>query len=174
MKKTNLIKLLAVTFYFLFLGWSFIYGFKPGKEIGHNLWSFLIDMIEILPCAFVLIGLLEVWIKRKTVEKHLGDKSGIKGYIWAVLLAGMTVGGMFVGLPVAYSLYNKGAKLSVVFTYIGAAAIARIPMTIFEASFLGLKFTVIRLTVSIPLLIVTSYLLGRYLEKKSYKIVMHK
>jgi len=91
--------------------------------------------------------------------------------MWAVLLAGTTVGGLYVAFPVAYSLYSKGAKLSVIFTYMGASAICRIPMTIFEASFMGLKFSAIRLLASLPLVIISSILLGDYLEKRNYKIM---
>jgi hypothetical protein len=75
-----------------------------------------------------------------------------------------------VSFPVAYSLYGKGAKLSIILTYIGASGICRVPMAIFEASFMGIKFTMIRLMVSIPLLILTSIALGDYLTKRNYKI----
>ncbi len=87
-----------------------------------------------------------------------------------MLLAGATVGGLYLAFPVAYSLYGKGAKLSVIFTYLGAAAVCRVPMTIFEASFMGIKFTAIRLLVSLPLVIIASILLGNYLTKRNYKI----
>ena len=174
MKRNNIIKIVGISGYILFLVVSLILGFNPGKEIGHNFVSFSIDMLKILPGAFILIGLFEVWVKRETVEKHLGEESGIRGYIWAVLLAGTTVGGLYLALPIAYSLYSKGAKLSVIFTYIGASAICRVPMTIFEASFLGIKFSAIRLLVSLPLVIVTSILLGDYLTKRNYKIMAGK
>ncbi len=164
------IKTTCICLYFVFLLFSLIIGFEPGKEIGKNFTSFSIDMLKILPCAFILIGLFEVWVKRETVEKHLGKESGIQGYIWAILLAGTTVGGLYVSFPVAHSLYKKGAKLSVIFTYIGASAICRIPMTTFEASFMGIKFTIIRLSVSLPLVILSSILLSKYLEKSNYKI----
>ncbi|MGB2827786.1 MAG: hypothetical protein WBC50_06285, partial [Dehalococcoidales bacterium] len=81
-----------------------------------------------------------------------------------------TVGGLYLAFPVAYTLYRKGAKLSVVFTYLGAAAICRIPMAIFEASFLGVKFTVIRWLVSLPLVVITSILLGNYLTRRGYRV----
>jgi len=171
MKRDDIIKIVGILGYILFLIASFVFGFNPGKEIGYNFVSFSVYMLKILPCAFILIGLFEVWVKRETVEKHLGEKSGIRGYIWAVLLASTTVGGLYVAFPVAYSLYNKGAKLSVIFTYIGASAICRVPMTIFEASFMGIKFSAIRLFVALPLVIVTSMLLGEYLTKRNYKIV---
>ncbi|WP_042684127.1 permease [Methermicoccus shengliensis] len=171
MKRNDIIKIVGISAYISFILFSFITGFDPGKRVGENFITFSVDMLEILPCAFVLIGLFEVWVKKETVEKHFGEGSGIRGYIWAVLLAGTTVGGLYVAFPVAYSLYRKGAKLSVIFTYMGASAICRIPMTIFEASFMGIKFSAIRLLVSLPLVIISSILLGDYLAKRNYKIM---
>jgi len=170
MIETNARKWGAISAYAVFVSLSFILGFRPGEQIGRNFVSFSIDMLKILPCAFILIGLFEVWIRRETVEKQLGKESGVRGYAWGVLLAGTTVGGLYVAFPVAYSLHSKGAKLSVVFTYIGASATCRIPMTIFEASFMGVKFTAIRLLVSLPLVVLSSLLLGNYLEKRGYRM----
>ncbi|HEX16335.1 MAG TPA: hypothetical protein ENF44_04320 [Deltaproteobacteria bacterium] len=156
--------------YGAFLLWGLFKGFGISAEVAHNFWTFSAQMVRILPCAFVLIGLFEVWVKKEAVERHLGRGSGPLGYLWAVLLAATTVGGIYVAFPVAYSLYRKGAKLGVIFTYVGASAICRIPMTVFEASFLGVKFTAVRFSVSLPLLVLTSALLGRYLEGKGYQM----
>ena len=169
MKRNDSIKIAGVSGYLLFVILSFVCGFNPGKEIGHNLVSFSIDMLKLLPCAFILIGLFEVWAKRETVERHFGEESGIRGHIWALLLGGITVGGLYVAFPVASS-YRKGAKLSVILTYIGASGICRVPMATFEVSFMGIKFTMIRLLVSLPLLIVSSIALGDYLVKRNYMI----
>lgn len=171
MKRNGVIKVIGVSCYALFLIASFVYGLDPGKQIADNFFSFFLPMLKIVPCAFILIGLFEVWVKRETVEKHLGEKAGIKGFVGAVLLAGTTVGGLYVAFPFAYSLYSKGAKLSIIFTYIGAAAICRIPMGIFEASFLGIKFTLIRLVVSLPLVIISSIALEDYMVKRDYRIM---
>ena len=156
---------------FAYLGFillSYIIGFAPGEKIAGNFISFSIPMLKLLPFAFILIGLFDVWVKKETVEKHMGAHSGIRGHIWALPLAGTTVGGLYVSFPVAYTLHRKGAKLAVIFTYIAASAICRIPMTIFEASFMGIKFSVIRLLVSLPLVVASSMLLGAFLEKRKY------
>ena len=168
MKHGSIVRTAVISLYAAFLAISWVLEFSLGREISRNLADFSVDMLKILPGAFILIGLFEVWVGRETVERHLGEGSGVRGYVWAVLLAGMTVGGVYVAFPVAYSLYRKGAKLSVIFTYIGASAICRVPMTIFEASFLGVKFTAIRLLVSLPLVIATSILLGAYLRRTGY------
>jgi hypothetical protein len=128
-------------------------------------------MITILPGAFIIIGLADVWIPKRTVTKHLGKNSGrLKSYLWMVLLAGTTVGGMYVAFPVAWTLWNKGTRLGLIFTYVGLSGIARIPMTFFEISFMGLPFTVIRYAVSIPLIILVSEIMGTFLERKGYSL----
>lgn len=168
----NIAKITGIVAYFGFILISSIVGFTPGKQVSKNFIEFSIYMLELLPCAFVLIGLFDVWVKRETVEKYFGKESGIKGYIGAILLGGTAVGGsLLIAFPFAYSLYNKGAKLSVIFTYIGAAGICKIPMTIFEITFMGIKFSAIRLLVSIPLVVISSIFLGDYLEKRNYKIM---
>ena len=170
-QRSSIFRLVCVAIYGGFVGISFWMDFMPGKQIGLNLLQFFLEMLKVLPCAFILVGLFEVWVKSETVEKHFGQQSGFIGYAWITLLAGTTIGGLYVAFPIAYSLYNKGARMGIVLTYLGASAICRIPMTIFEASFLGIKFSLIRLGVSIPLVILTSMWLGRYLESSGYKMV---
>ena len=170
MKKDLIIKGIIILIYGCFLAWSWFSGFKPGIEIGRTFSHFVSDLISIIPCVFILLGLFEVWVKRETVEKHLGEKSSFLSYIWVILLAGTTVGGLYLAFPVAYTLSKKGARLSVIFTYIGASAVCRIPMTAFEASFLGLKFTLVRLSVSVPLIILSSLILEKFLKNKNFEI----
>ena len=111
MKKNVKLKIAAVSIYFLFLIISFIFGYNSGREIAFNLISFLLYMLKILPCAFILIGLFEVWVKKEVIEKHLGKESGIRGYLWVILIAGTIAGGLLVAFPVAYSclLYTSDA-----------------------------------------------------------------
>ena len=170
MNRKYIFNIALISLFAVFLIIGSISGYEPEREIRKNFFDFTLEMLKLIPFVFILIGLFEVWIKEETIKKHLGENSGTKGYFWVTLLAGVSVGGLVVAFPVAYSLYSKGAKLSIIFYYLGAAAICRIPMTIFEASFLGIEFTLIRYIVSIPLLIITSVLLGNYLSKRNYKL----
>ncbi|MBU9888373.1 MAG: hypothetical protein KTQ49_00705 [Candidatus Omnitrophica bacterium] len=146
--------------------WAFLTGYQPGQQIGRDFVTFSGDLFKVMPPVFVLIGLFEVWVSSEDVEKHCGKNSGSVGFLWAVLLASTTVGGAQMAFPVAYALHRKGARLAVIFTYVGAAAICRIPMTTFEATFLGPKFTVIRWGISLPLVIGTAIFLERYGTKQ--------
>ena len=44
-------------------------------------------------------------------------------------------------------------------------------MTVFEASFMGIKFTAVRLAVSVPLIIISSLFMEKILKKKNYEII---
>ncbi|HNR65824.1 MAG TPA: permease [Atribacterota bacterium] len=172
-KKKSLFKYVNLTIvlvYSAFIAYSYLFKVSSGIRMGTTLISFLSSMGKILPCAFIIIGLFEVWVPRERVEKHLGHQGGWKGYIWAIILAGTMAGGLLVALPVSSALYHKGARLSVVFTFLGASAVVRIPMTLFEASFLGVEFTALRWLISIPLIIISSHFLEKYLTKKQFDI----
>jgi uncharacterized membrane protein YraQ (UPF0718 family) len=166
-KRNNIILFLSFMSIILL---SYLFNYNLGIRIGENFMIFARDMIKILPPAFILIGLFDVWVDRKTIEKNFGKTSGCKKYIYSILLAATTVGGTFVAFPVANSLYHKGAGYSSIFTYITAASLVMIPMSIMEASILGLKFTFIRIGVSLPLVVISSILLERYFKGRDYKL----
>ncbi len=170
MNKKSVNKWIIIAVYGAFLTWSLLSGFKPGIEIAVTFKHFITDLVSVIPCIFILLGLFEVWVKRETVEKHLGEESSALCYLWAILLAGTNVGGLYLAFPVAYTLFKKGAKLSVIFTYMGAAAVTRIPMTTFEMTFMGPKFSFVRLFVSLPLIIFSSIILETILKNSNYEI----
>jgi uncharacterized membrane protein YraQ (UPF0718 family) len=169
-KKAGKPSIAVIGLYVAFVAISWVVHYRIGLQMGFNLLEFAKHMFSILPFVFILIGLFEVWVPRETVEAHMGVESGWKGYLWAVILASPMAGGLYVNLPVAHSLYKKGASWGVVLTFIGAGSLCRIPMLLFESSFLGVKFSVLRLGLSLPLVIGSSVLIGRVLERKGYQI----
>ncbi len=168
MKRSRLFHILTYVAFAAFIGWSFVTGREQGVAVWRNFTTFAVTMLKLLPPAFVLIGLFEVWVSRETVERNFGHASGPLKYFWAVLLAATTVGGTFVAFPVAHALHGKGAKFSAVLAYVSCASLVMVPMTIIEASILGPKFSIVRLLVSVPLVILSSSLLGRYLDRRGY------
>jgi uncharacterized membrane protein YraQ (UPF0718 family) len=145
----------------LFIGFSYLTRYMPGVRIAENSGRFLLSMITLFPGAFILIGLFEVWVDRGLVERHLGKSTGLLGYFWVILLACTVMAPLIIALPLAHSLAKKGARLSLVIGFLGASTVCRIPMTIFESTYLGVPFSIVRLAVSIPIIIIFSEILGR-------------
>jgi uncharacterized membrane protein YraQ (UPF0718 family) len=155
----------------LFTAAGFIIELNIAQGVFNNFYSFFLTMVKFVPAVFLLIGLFEVWVDKETIEKHLGEESGFLSYLWAIILASTTVGGLYVAFPVAAALYKKGASPRIIFSYIGTAAICRIPMTLFEASYVGVSFTAIRWMVSIPLVIISSILMEKMLDENDLESI---
>ncbi len=161
MKRNTIVNLSVLGFFLLVICVSLLFDYQPGRELGFIGWHFAKSMFLLFPGAFILIGLFEVWIDRSLVEKHLGDTGGPIGYIWMLLLAATVMAPLIIALPMARSLSEKGARLQLVMGFLGFSTVIRIPMTIFEATYLGLPFTAVRMFVSLPLIIISAEILGR-------------
>jgi len=150
---------------------SFAFEFNPGKVIfKDHFFSFFKEMILFLPIMFILIGLGDVWISKEKVEKHIGYSSGIKGVILVILLSMAQAGPLYGAFPVTYLLWKKGASIRNIFIYIGAFCTIKIPMLAFEIGFLGLKFSLFRTLLSLPVIILIAIIMEKYFKNKNFEV----
>ena len=158
---------LSVIFAFaIFAIYSFAAHFSPGVEIiKNNFWEFFKEMVIALPVMFVLIGLFDVWVSKDKVQKHIGDSSGIKGVLLVMLLAFVQAGPLYAAFPVAYILKKKGTSSTNIFIYLSSYTMAKVPMLTFEIGFLGLKFSLLRLILSVPVFIFIGISMGKYFDE---------
>lgn len=154
-----------------FTAGSFYFRFNPGIQIFEdNFRMFFKEMIFLLPAMFILIGLFDVWIPKERIEKHVGESSGIKGVLLVMVLGFIQAGPLYAAFPVAYLLWKKGCSPANVFIYLSAFTTAKIPMITFEIGFLGLKFSLLRILITIPVFILIGILMGKYFKKNCCKI----
>jgi uncharacterized membrane protein YraQ (UPF0718 family) len=149
---------------------SYVVQFYPGKTIAINFTNSLIEMITFIPFLFIIVGLFDVWVPKEKIQRHIGQESGIKGIGIVILLAMLQAGPLYGAFPVAYMLYKKGASIKNIFIYLGAFASLKIPMLGIEIGYLGIKFTLVRTLVSLPLFIGIGYLMEWYLKDKKFKV----
>ena len=96
--------------------------------------------------------------------KYMGDNSGIIGVLLAFFLGSAAAGPLYAAFPVAGVLLKKGSKLSNVFIMLGAWSTTKIPLILFEASALGLKFMLIRLAMDLVGIAVIAYITEKALS----------
>ena len=154
-----------VILFIIFSVGSYFIGFKPGVVIYSNFNQFFIEMISFIPLLFVLIGLFDVWFPKEMIEKHIGKESGVKGIFLVILLAMLQAGPLYGAFPVAYILYKKGASVKNIFIYLGAFSSMKIPMLGIEIGYLGIKFTILRTLISLPLFILIGYIMEKVVGK---------
>jgi uncharacterized membrane protein YraQ (UPF0718 family) len=126
----------------------------------------LLEMLLIVPPIFILLGLLDVWVKRETMTKYMGEDSRIIGVLLAFFIGSAAAGPLYAAFPVAGVLLKKGCKLSNVFIMLGAWSTTKIPLILFEASALGPKFMLIRLGMDLIGIAAIAYFIERILSKE--------
>ncbi|HDP73484.1 MAG TPA: permease [Candidatus Woesearchaeota archaeon] len=122
--------------------------------------DFLLILVY-LPGLFVLMALLKAWLPDRLIVKHLRHASGFKGSLYAFLLGSITPGPLYLSFPIAALLSKKGASSFNVALFVCAWSTLKLVEEIFELHFLGLRFMLLRLAITLPFVILTSFILGR-------------
>ncbi len=116
-------------------------------------WGFFVEMISILPAVMVLIGIFAVFVPKEIVVRYLGKDAGIKGIFLAMIMGALPTGPLYIAFPIASVLLKKGARVSNIVIFLSAWSCIKIPQELVELEFLGFKFMLIRLILTIGLVI---------------------
>lgn len=148
-----------------------IYLFIPNvaiKTIESATFSF-IQMLSVLPPIMILLGLLDAWIPRETLMKYMGNDSGFFGVFMSILIGSLAAGPMYAAFPFTAILIKKGVKFSNIIIFMNAWCVTKISTLFFEISSLGFKFTLSRLLIDIPGIIIMGYLVNRLISDNELK-----
>ena len=126
--------------------------------------SNILQMLSVLPPVMILLGLVDVWIPREKLMK----------YILAMLIGSVAAGPMYAAFPFTAVLIKKGAKFSNIIIFMNAWCLTKISTLLFEISALGYKFTLVRLLIDIPGVLIMSYLVNMLMSKDSINELYNK
>jgi uncharacterized membrane protein YraQ (UPF0718 family) len=146
----------------LVIGTFILFVLDRGKSVSAALTAkrYLVEMLSILPPILVLLGLFESWVPKTWVEKAMGPGSGTRGAVVSVLVGTAAMGPLYVAFPVGLALLKKGASLFNVCVFLCVWASIKIPMILFEVKFLGVEFSLLRLVLTVPAILVISGLMN--------------
>lgn len=145
----------------LLIGASYFYSKEIAFDAVSSITSSFKEMLLILPPVFILLGLLDVWVPRDTMVAFMGEGSGIKGALLAFFLGSAAAGPLYVVFPIAAAFMKKDVKFSNILILIGAWSTTKIPMVMFEFSALGPQFTLTRLALNIPIILVMTFIINK-------------
>ncbi|MDM8128599.1 permease, partial [Paraclostridium benzoelyticum] len=128
--------------------------------------SSLIQMLSILPPVMILLSLLDIWVPKKYFIKYMGDSSGIKGIFITFLIAFFSAGPMYAAFPFTAILMKKGVKFSNIIIFLNAWCVTKFSTLLFEMGALGYKFTILRLVIDIPGVIIIGYLIDYMIKSR--------
>lgn len=156
-----LLIVILISFYNLNTGLNII------KIAGENFKTLLL----IIPPIFIFIGLIDVWIPKEIMMRHMGEESGLKGLIFAFLLGTMGVGPLYAAFPISALLIKKGVKYTNVIFFLSIWMSAKLPLLLVESSSLGYKFTFIHLTLMTAIYLLGSYLIDKNLDESEKELI---
>ncbi|MBU1670782.1 MAG: permease [Actinobacteria bacterium] len=137
-----------------------------GSRAGKVVWEYVKEMIFILPAVMVLMGLFAVWVERDLVVKYLGKGSGGKGLVIALLLGTLPTGPLYVAFPLAAMLLKKGARVANMVVFLSAWACIKLPLELMEFQFMGWRFALLRLGLTVALVIPMGVLAERLYRRR--------
>lgn len=140
------------------------------KELGFKSFNIAFgsfkQMISVVPPIMLLLGLMDVWIPRETMMKYMGEDSGALGIFLAILIGSLAAGPMYAAFPFTAVLLKKGVRFSNIVIFMNAWCVTKISTLMFEAAALGYKFTLARLIIDIPGVIIMGYLVQAMMPKE--------
>jgi len=97
-------------------------------------------IIPILLLVFFLMALLNAYIDEKSISRHMGEESGMKGWMLALFGGILSHGPGYVWYPLLQNLREQGAKDGLIVAFIYARAI-KIPWIPLMITYFGWSFT---------------------------------
>lgn len=159
--------------YFLILSLILVILFFFNNEFGinafENVESSILQMLSVLPPVMLLLGLMDEWIPREYFMKYMGDKSKILGILLSFAFAFCGAGPMYAAFPFAAILIKKGVKFSNIIIFLNAWCVTKFSTLLFEVGALGYRFTLYRLIINIPGIIIMGHLVDYLSNKKPHK-----
>ncbi len=129
--------------------------------------KFFIEMIVVMPAVVILMGLFSEFVSKDIVMKYLSKKAGFKSVLFGIFLGSLPTGPLYIAFPIANVLLEKGARVSCIVAFLSSWACIKIPQEMVEIQFLGFKFMILRLSLTIIFVSLMSF----YIE---YKVVGRK
>lgn len=123
------------------------------------------QMLSVLPPIMILLGLMDVWVPREKMVKYMGENSGFVGITLAILIGSLAAGPMYAAFPFTAVLLRKGVRFSNIIIFMSAWCVTKIPTFMFELTALGYKFTLVRLFINIPGMIIMGYMVQLLLPR---------
>ncbi|NQT58320.1 MAG: permease [Bacteroidetes bacterium] len=128
--------------------------------------TFLMEMLQILPPVLVISALITVWVPSELIKKGLGSKSGIRGKLLSLFIGSISAGPIYAAFPAAIVLFKKGTSVANLVIILSSWAVIKIPMLFVEAGFLGLRFTLTRVSLTIPAILFMGFLVEKMVKRE--------
>lgn len=129
-------------------------------------WDFILEMLQVLPPVLVITALITVWVPSEIIRKGLGNSAGFKGKILSLFIGSISAGPIYAAFPAVIVLFKKGASVSNMVIILSSWAVIKAPMILVETNFLGIKFALTRVALTIPAILIIGFLVEKIVKRE--------
>ncbi len=126
--------------------------------VAGRFWHLVVEIFPFLLVVFLLMVLIHYFLKTKTLIKYMGEGSGIKGWLIAIVAGILSVGAIYMWFPILKSMLEKGVRpgLVAVFLYNRGIKLHWLPLM---ALYFGMKYVVVLTLVTVLVSIAQGYVI---------------
>ncbi|WP_036225009.1 permease [Mesoaciditoga lauensis] len=125
----------------------------------------LLKMLPVFICVVLFSGFLSIFLSPKTVQRLMGEETGIKGVIMGAAVGTLIVGPLWILFPLYKTFMNKGARMAVIGAMVGAFAI-KTPWIPYAAGFLGWPFILVSVGLIMAYAVLEGYVIEKFMSKE--------
>ena len=127
-------------------------------------YRFALEILPFLAVVFVLMVLINIFLKTKTLVKYIGKDSGIKGWILTIIAGIISIGAIYMWFPILEDMIKKGVKpgLIAAFLYNRGIKLHWLPLM---GLYFGVKYMVILTVVMILISILQGLIIDFFFRR---------
>ena len=103
-----------------------------------------ITILPLLVCAFIIAGMVQVFVPHEIISGWVGRESGIRGILIGTVAGAFTPGGPYTSLPIAAGLLRSGAGMGTMVAFLTGWSLWAFQRLAMDVGIMGWKFTIIR------------------------------
>ncbi len=145
-----------------------VYLFDKGKadEVAVRFYHLAKEILPMLAVVFVLMVLINLFMKTSTLIKYMGKGSGLKGWLIAIVGGIISVGAIYLWFPILKNISDKGVKPGLVatFLYNRGVKLNWLPLMVV---YFGIKYVVVLTFVTVLISVLQGLIIDFFLAGKT-------
>lgn len=122
-------------------------------------------VLPILLFVFFLLFLVELFIDRKWILRHLGRAAGMRGWALTIACGVLSAGPLFAWYPLLAELRAKGMSSALLAAFLYSRAL-KLPLLPLMAHYFGLAYTILFAASILAASVLTGWLIGMLIDDR--------
>jgi len=141
-------------------------------EVGAHFLHLTGEVLPFLLVVFAIMVLINLFLKTEILVRYMGEGSGLKGWLIAIITGILSVGAIYLWFPILKNMMEKGVKpgLVAVFLYNRGIKLHWLPLMAF---YFGMKYVVVLTLVTVLVSVLQGWILNLLTGKSKTMEEMH-